>query len=376
MRLIYIKTQHTGFLNGNISRLLYLAVSVLLLIVCTGCVHEWIYEEPDVPPGPGGENPGQEPEEVVSRRLHLHLQFDTRLDILGIYDYKEGTLKSRSTLEESDKPHDIRYTVNLYPISRSGVSRSSAASYVFTRTGTSPYDETMDLDVPLGDYRVVAWSDFVDEGSKSDKYYNTTDFNEITLMPKGTHYGSNEWREAYTGQSDISILGSAPTFRPDTLSVYETTIDMSRPQARYTFITTDLSRFLEGERRQRTANIGDYRIRFVYPYYMASSYNALTRKPIDSWNGVSYESRIEPLSNDEARIGFDYVFVNGDQTATTVGLEVLDKNGNVLARIPSVNVPLERARHTIVKGEFLTTQAGNAPGINPKFDGEYNIEIK
>lgn len=348
-----------------------LAAAAVLTWLAASCVHEWPQGSEPIEP--------EKPQDVKSRKLRLHLTHDTAMDTLGIYDYgaRQRGLSARSTIDEADAPHDVRHTVNLYPVSRSDVSRSPAACYTFTHITDDDCDETLELDVPLGDYRVVAWTDYVAAGTQADKYYDTTDFNEIVLATRGTHYGSNEWRKAWRGTADISIEGAEPTMRPDTLAVYEAEAQLTQPTARYTFISTDLRRFLEGGSTSRAANsIEDCTVKMVYTQYMCSAYNAITGKPADSWTGVSYDSRIEPTGNDEARIGFDHVFVNGDRTSVNVAVQVLDKQGNVLATIPGFDVPLERGRHTIVKGEFLTSTAGGSVGINPDFGGDFNIEIK
>ena len=99
-------------------------------------------------------------------------------------------------------------------------------------------------------------------------------------------------------------------------------------------------------------------------------------RPADSWTGVIYDSTIRAVNDDEAEVAFDYVFVNGSETAVTVAMEVYDLDDNLLARIPAFDVPLKRSKLTIVKGDFLTTRAGGEIGISPDFEGDFNIEIK
>lgn len=110
---------------------------------------------------------------------------------------------------------------------------------------------------------------------------------------------------------------------------------------------------------------------------MARSFNMFTNRPADSWAGVSYESDLKVIDSDHAEVGFDYVFVNSHDTSVNVSVEIYDRSdGTVLARIRPVDVPLSRSRHTYVTGPFLTTTAGGAVGIDPSYDGDFNIWIQ
>lgn len=344
-------------------------------LMLTGCdVHEFV-DDPAAPNKP-------------IKVFRLTLRHDQALPLLGKFSYAGGSVNSTSRStgpEEEARPHWIRYTINAYESSRGEVSRAPQKTYVFSREFSNDLDTTVEIALPEGDYRLIAWTDYVDHGSSADKYYNTSDFAEIILAHKGTHYGSNRFRDSFYGSVETSVSNTNASGSVVKDIIDEAIVDMKRPVARYTFISTDLRRFLESEGKaarlsgslsKNSPALGDYRVRFVYTRYMPCSFNTFTGKPADSWTGVEFESRIVQTSDHEAQIGFDYVFVNGNHTAATVGLEVMDRQGNLLARIPPFDVPLERSRHTIVKGEFLTTKSGGAMGIDPDFDGEFNIEIE
>ena len=97
---------------------------------------------------------------------------------------------------------------------------------------------------------------------------------------------------------------------------------------------------------------------------------------MDSATGMSYEARIDILNDSEARLGFDYVMVNGHESSVAVALEIYDPDGTLIGRVSPVDVSTKRSRNTVVKGRFLTSKATGGVGINPGFDGEFNIEIK
>ncbi|MCM1067064.1 MAG: hypothetical protein NC418_05770 [Muribaculaceae bacterium] len=354
--------------------------SALALFLQSCCIHEM-----PKPPRP-------DPPPDRTRSLRLNLNFDQELPLLGEYVYDQGSIgpsRARGPLD-AELPHDIRYTINAYGISRSGaVSRASDTTIILTRRVSEGLDASFDIMIPDGDYKLFVWADYVDEGSTTDKYYRTDDFEEIILTDRTAHSGSNPWRDAFAGEVETSVLSKADDGTDSRTPVTEATVDMARPMAKYQFISTDLQRFIEqsrsraekdaanrGEEPSRAPALSDYRVKMKYTRYMPCSFNMFTGKPADSWTGVTYDSSIKQLSDNEAEVAFDYVFVNGAETAITVALEVYDDKGTLLAAIPPFDVPLKRSRLTVVKGEFLTTKASGSTGINPDFEDEFNIFIQ
>ncbi|MDE6197062.1 MAG: hypothetical protein K2F91_04240 [Muribaculaceae bacterium] len=330
------------------------ATTVLFLPGC--CIHEMPH--PDAPDTPGGRN------------LTLRLRYDPETPLFGEYVYDQGSVTgSRSGAPlDAELPHDIRYTIKAYGMTRDGdISRDADTTIIRTRPVAEGLDADFDITIPDGDYQLLVWTDFVDKATVSDKYYDTSSFDEITITDSKPHSGSNPWRDAFSGAAETA--GD------------DATVTMARPMAKYRFISTDLRRFIEQSRSRtdgsaRATSLDQYVIKMIYTRYMPCSFNMFTNRPADSRTGVSFTSRITPLSDTEAEIGFDYVFVNGNETSVAVAVEVYDSKGEMLAAIPSFDVPLKRSRLTVVKGEFLTSEASGSTGINPGFDGDFNIEIK
>ena len=67
--------------------------------------------------------------------------------------------------------------------------------------------------------------------------------------------------------------------------------------------------------------------------------------------------------------------VNGHESSVAVCMEVYDPDGELIGSTSTISVPTMRGRNTIVRGRFLTSQATGGVGIDPGFDGEYNIEL-
>ena len=112
---------------------------------------------------------------------------------------------------------------------------------------------------------------------------------------------------------------------------------------------------------------------FYFVGFMPDAYSMNTDKPVDSSTGVMFESTLRKLSESEATMGFDYVFVNGKKSAVTVQIGIYDNEGTQLSLTEPIEVPLKRSHHTIMTGMFLMSEASGGVTINPDFDGDHNL---
>ena len=335
------------------------AATILILGLLVSCnVHEW--PEKDEP------GPSPTPPEPAFVPVTLNLKFDTALPL-----HKEITWS-----RYGEKSHDIRYTVQIFSGSRSKASKPSK-----TLTFTSPYSTNPDFSTTIslddGQYEIFAWADYVDPNSSADKYYNTSDWEYLVLSDRNNHQGGNERRDAFRGHTNKIVVNAEQVQASNTIDV-----DMGRPMARFEFFATDVDEFLSRESRNRSKssssrdpeiNLDDYVVVFQYSGFMPSAYNVYTNKPNDAWQNVQFQSEINSV-DEGASMGFDYVFVESE-TSVNMIMAVFDKNGNQVSSAKQVEVPLVRSKNTVVKGEFLSEKGSGGVGIQPGFDGDYNIEI-
>lgn len=86
------------------------------------------------------------------------------------------------------------------------------------------------------------------------------------------HSGSNDMRDAFAGNITGAVYEQS----------LEATVPMSRPMAKFNFITTDLADFLAGN-----VALEGCKIVFKYNGFMPCAYNMHTSKPTDSRTGTS-----------------------------------------------------------------------------------------
>lgn len=341
--------------------LIFALLAVLSLLA--GCdVHEF----PELPEQSG----------KVALRLKLHYETD-----MPQWEYPITEARTVIHSKSVQTTGEMRYIIRLYPLTKS--SRSEASQeFVFTRDVTDGYDAEFLLDVPEGSYTVMVWSDLTENTGGNYRFYDAGDFSQIVLQ--GDHEGNNDYRDAFRGMQELTLAADITGKAPETVE-----IEMVRPMAKFEFVATDVEAFIDKEVEaalsrgesvpedvpSRGINIEDYKVVFHYVGFMPNTFNMFTDKPSDSVTGVLFPGRVSLLDDGEASLGFDYVFVNGVESAVSVQVGIYDKDGNRLSMTNPINVPLRRSKHTLLKGEFLMQNASGGVSIDPSYNGDHNIML-
>lgn len=300
----------------------------------------------------------------VGRKVSVILRFDTGMPVVFGRDSVIYHIRDDFPGENIIR----RYIIKAYP--ETGDNRSEPiAEWNFYLGNTKDPDCTIELKrYPADSCRLVIWSDYVAD-TFSDLHYQTDDFNDILLLGDERHAGSDESRDVFRGSG---IVGE----RQDSVVV-----TMRRPTAKYIITATNLKTILEADETLAENNKGKpdwskYSACIYYTGYMPCAYNLLGDHPSDSRTGVSFESSLRQLGKDELRLGYDYVFVSNYSTAVQLYIGIFRRDtGKLLAEIPSLEVPLERAGKTIIEAPLQQPGGGGGPGIDPSFDGTINVPV-
>ena len=162
-------------------------MSVVSVLAFAGCdVHFFPKDEGDLVP------------------FMLHLDFSTEMPLYKEVVYTRG---DEDATRNPQPDHDVRYIVNAYRTDNvAGESRIPDTTFVFTKPDVETLDYSALIEIPEGEYTFRVWCDYVDEGSKADKYYNTSDFSEIILADRKNHSGSNDYRDAFRGTVSATVI--------------------------------------------------------------------------------------------------------------------------------------------------------------------------
>lgn len=324
------------------------------------------------------------PEPPEREALVLKMTYDTELT-RWLHRYENSVVKEDTvgpTTQSIRRYGAMRHIVRTYPKNaKQRVTQNHVQEFVFIRDISEGYDCEVTLDILPGDYTVMVWSDLM-ENSGATPFHDATEFAEISLH--GTHRGNTDYRDAFRGTGEVSLVTDIIQEAPDTLDIL-----MQRPLARFEFVTNDLQEFIDkeieyltkqaetrGEELPTRVELDNYKAVIYYSGYMPDTYNLYTDKPIDSSTGVKFESKLDALNDKEASLGFDYVFVNGKESGVSVQVGVYDKDGRQLSLTEPVNVPLRRNHNTVLMGSFMIQRASGGITINSSFNGNHNIEIQ
>ncbi|MCH5239809.1 MAG: hypothetical protein J1F38_06270 [Muribaculaceae bacterium] len=263
----------------------------------------------------------------------------------------------------------------LFRIYNAGETSSPVIEEIFYSDDLTRQDFSIDFSLREGNYEIFVWSDFYDSSSGKSLYYNTENFSAISyLLP---YQADSDNKDAFRGMTSLIIDDS----------MYGQSINaqvvLERPLAKYMLVATDLSDFLQTSSDDSDLRalesqgnfFENYSATISYPLFMPAVFNNFTNRPIDSWNDMSYQAQISPIGNGQALVGFDYVFINGEESSVQVALQISDAEGKGVSDSGgTINIPIKRNRTTIVYGKFLTTSSNGEITLDPTFKGQHNIE--
>ena len=331
----------------------HLLLVLALLLGLSACVHEF--------------------PEAVDAEVILNINYDTELPIYQIVDW---VTKSSSDPED----YDTRYVIKAFPETRRGdFSTTPEKTWIFTEADVTELDYQVSLFIKEGNYKFMVWTDFVPAGTQANYFHNPDNFGEI--IENTAYCGNNDMRDCYRGWTVADVVRFGSEVPP-----VSGTVEMSRSIAKFTFESIDLIDFMTKEARTKSEkentkvepsdiDLSEYKIVFYYTGFKPSAYNMHSDRPNDSRTGIKFESNIQQIDENTAYLGFDYCFSNADQTTVNMAIGVYDKDGTEVSLINGIDVPLQRGKHTIIRGRFMTQESYGGVAINPEFDGEFNITI-
>ena len=264
--------------------------------------------------------------------------------------------------------YDLRYTLEVYDANDDGtgepIYRERLVNYLDKYAPT-----TFDLRlVPNREYKFVVFADFVEQGSKDDLYYDTTDLRNITAKTGAEGWNAmNEVRDAYFVSENVEVSTSLTK-----------TLTLTRPFGKVRVIATDL----------------DYIAGYSAPGYVEVTYH--TEALYKSFNAINGQLNATPLAGNELVYGFevkknapytegydaeaknqtlfaDYLFAReGQQMPINFKMAVYESKGGRLIKETDFNtqIPVQRNYLTTITGDILTTQANITIVVNDDFVDE------
>ena len=198
----------------------------LAVLTMTGC-DKTVLEFP--------ENGGIDPTLV---NVNLTLAIDPKIES---YEPSE-----RSKVSEADL-HDVRWIVEVF---RDEIGGDLVEQRVLSCEQAVDGHHTIRTSLTLhaARYQIVAWMDYVDNGSTADKYYNVNSLSSISVPEAGNYIGDEDHKDTYIAQQEIDLKN----YRDRWNETVDATVTLQRPMAKIEFITTDIDKFLDKLAARRT----------------------------------------------------------------------------------------------------------------------------
>ena len=294
---------------------------------------------------------------------------------------EQGNEENSSARVSANTDYLHRFIVEAY------LNRQPVARQVFVESITDRTHLSLPVSMKLHalSYQLVVWKDYVSaETPQEDLHYNTQSL--VPVIPnRASHTGNTEYKDVFVGTTSLDLTAYADQWG----AVVEQDVALQRPVARYELIATDVDKFLQ---RIADGEVSGERFtaRIKYSGYLPVGYNVLDDVPKHSLMYMQYNTSFDvpEEGTDELRVGFDYVFVSNEGSASVpMEIEIVNEN-NVTVANSVLNVPLERGKNTVWTGEFLTGDdqggqgGGDEPGededgigIDPDYDNETDLGV-
>lgn len=317
-------------------------------------------------------DPESLPDALKPVTVHVRLNYETEMTKWH-WEFDGANLSEKElgeTYDNSLSGGQMRYLVRVYPIiggldTKSFTLGDLYHECTYTKDIAAGYNHDVELNLLPGEYNIMVWSDMV-ENEGDVPYYDASNFAGIKLQ--GQHAANTDYRDAFRGVSSVTLVAEP---KVDTVDV-----TMQRPLAKYEVITTDLKEFIKRESEYLPeVDLDSYKVKFLYTGFMPNTYNLHSDKAVDAVQGVLFESKLNAISEQEASIGFDYVFSGDKSSSVSVKVGIYDAQDKQISVSKSIEMPLFRSRHTVLRGSFLMNDASGGIMVDPDFDGKHDVII-
>lgn len=303
----------------------------------------------------------------LSIEVSLAFNYDLPQYILLGYDMKDYMSKARDDeYPDGIYPYRARYTVNLYPFTgEDEVSKTPEKTFTYIGAFVVNLQQTFTIPADPKKYRAAVFVDFVDKATRSDTFYTASDFSGISLTD-AKYIGSTDFRDAFIGTADVDL--STYSSQGATAKVGVT---MTRPVAKFEFVALDKDEY---ERRYGSTDFSKFKAVFTYNGFLPDKYDYFSNEPISSRTDVSFTSSPMVQEDGSVLLGFDYVLIGGRETSVDISMTLINDK-DVTLGAARVVTPVLSDKKTTVQGDFFTGITTGGIGIDPGFDGEYNIHF-
>lgn len=319
------------------------------------------------------EFPGEDPVDptIVNVTLHIHACEDYKFRD----DVKEPVY-TENWFYEPDRTARFIIEVNV----DENFSQELVYREVFVTTEKKMKEEIVrTLPLHALNYKVSVWQDLTDpDNPESDVWYRTDPLNAVKIQESSIYVGGHDTKQVSSFTEGFNLHEYADKWNVE----LDIPFQLIRPQSKYIIVSTDVAKFVKSynanysTQGEMTAEeiFEQCTMKVSYNGFLPNGYNVKTGLLNDSQGGYGYNFAVTLINDNQAIVAYDYVLTVPD-TAVNLALNLYDSNGVLVNTVSTLNVPISRNKITVIRGEYLTREYGGGVGIDPGFDGEFNIII-
>ncbi len=283
--------------------------------------------------------------------------------------YSGNLTRQTADLTES-VGHKVRYIFEFWETAENGNLQYLIKREIFqgNRLTVGENKLMLETDLPSVQIAVLCWAEPLPEGNETNPYFNTEDLQHVIMTQP---HGWASLKDAFTS----STVWDYREHAGKTSVQLNQNMDLLRPLGCYTAITNDIAEY----HKDKGANAPlPFTTKVSYQLWIPSMFNVYLQTPINPIAEVNYEYTASTINENQMVMAEDILFIgtqNSNDNYFNLILHSYAENGNLIYDSPNAEVRLQRNRHTLFYGAFLTDRKGSTPGIDDSFDNEIIIEI-
>jgi len=280
--------------------------------------------------------------EAGQSELKINMTVETSL-----FNHKDVEVSDTMTRAESDK--QLRYYVSAYRVYNGQLAHEYAQF--------SSSNPNLSVKLPLGKYRILAWSQFVDKNDSTSKgYFYTDDFKDMLLRNKYSYQGCDSYKMGCYATGDITVSYKTP----------ELNLNLKPAMGQYRIKATDTADYKVGK------------VTVTYVDRLPCSLDVVNNRMFDYWTGIAYNNETPTLDC----VAFDNVLAVTEEKIAVM-VEVYDTDGRLRARRRKIEFPVVQGGITNVSAKIFTLLeptdgyvGDEGGGVNDAFDNTIFIGIE
>lgn len=295
----------------------------------------------------------------------LTLKFNTAWDNEPIYS---NYTRSASSLT-------VRYVLEFWTMNDDGTLETQLERKIVNGGSLAEGDNShqVSVDLPAERIAVLAWAEPLAGGQTSNPYF---DVSALTSVKMKEPFGAGATKDAFSASAvwDYSGYGVPHSHSNDLDFTEELTL--LRPFGTYTVISNDMEEYFE---KAGADTPEPHTAKVNYQMWIPPMFDTFRQVASGSQSGATFESPVSVYTEGkEYKLAEDLIFIgSGDGTDSyyNIIVETRAADGSSIHTSGNAEIRMQRNKHTLVYGAFLTVRKPSSPGINDDFDEIIEVVI-